>query len=181
MKNYNEMESDRVVSLSKSFKKKFHRNGNCKYAPSIRFFEKVAYGLSECWFWIGCLDHSGYGRFNYAGEHFAHRVSWVMHFGPIPKTLKVLHRCDVRNCVNPDHLFLGTQRDNVLDMISKGRGGAHGASSGEQNPMAKLNTVQVEWIRTNRAHLSQNKMAIKFNVSPMTISRILNNKTWRNK
>jgi hypothetical protein len=59
---------------------------------------------------------------SHAQPRLAHRMSWEMHFGPIPEGMLVLHHCDVRRCVRPDHLFLGTARDNTRDMIAKGRG-----------------------------------------------------------
>lgn len=77
--------------------------------------------MSGCWLWIGVDDgDTGYGRFG-PRQHQAHRVSWLLYRGPIPAGLFVLHRCDVPRCVNPTHLFLGTQTDNVRDCIAKGR------------------------------------------------------------
>lgn len=76
---------------------------------------------SGCWLWIGAL-RAGYGNFWYKGKNeSAHRVSWLLHNGKIPDEKCVLHKCDMPSCVNPDHLFIGTQRDNVIDAVSKGR------------------------------------------------------------
>lgn len=82
--------------------------------------------MSGCWLWTGGLHgngkSSGYGSFGLGGKPVkAHRASFMLLKGPIPKGMSVCHKCDVRSCVNPDHLFLGTQRDNVLDMHKKGR------------------------------------------------------------
>ena len=87
-----------------------------------RFWPKVR-KTDECWEWIaGTRGKTGYGSFKIDGEVIdTHRVSWMIHFGPIPEDKFVLHKCDNRKCVRPDHLFLGTQLDNVRDMISKGR------------------------------------------------------------
>lgn len=75
--------------------------------------------FSGCWIWTGrVMERNGYGTL---GRNLAHRISWKLHSGPIPKGLYVLHRCDVSCCVNPEHLFLGTQLDNVRDMMAKGR------------------------------------------------------------
>lgn len=90
--------------------------------PDRRFWSKVNISTS-CWNWIGCLNNKGYGEFRVwkTWSEYAHRFSWALHFGPIPNGLKVLHRCDNPRCVRPDHLFLGTQADNVADMLAKGR------------------------------------------------------------
>lgn len=74
-----------------------------------------------CWLWLGGTQAAGYGFFKHAGDTTAHRSSWILYRGPIPEGLHVLHKCDVRQCVNPDHLFLGTQVDNMKDMAAKGR------------------------------------------------------------
>jgi hypothetical protein len=78
--------------------------------------------LGGCWEWRGCLS-SGYGMASYRGKKMmAHRAAWVMTFGEIPVGYLVCHKCDNHPCVRPDHLFLGTPRDNMIDMYSKGRG-----------------------------------------------------------
>ena len=83
---------------------------------------------SGCLLWIAGTNHKGYGVLNLDGKALkAHRVAWAHRYGPIPPRLQVCHKCDVRSCINTDHLFLGTNRDNVLDMIRKGRGRNGGA------------------------------------------------------
>lgn len=74
-----------------------------------------------CWLWSEGTDWAGYGYFRHAGELLAHRCSYVLHSGPIPTGLHVLHKCDVPACVNPEHLFLGTHQDNMTDCKVKGR------------------------------------------------------------
>ena len=96
-----------------------------------RFFEKVKKDSSGCWLWTGAIYASGYGQFyngadtraGAKGAHMelAHRVAYKLRYGEIPEGMLVLHTCDVRHCVNPDHLFLGTHKDNTQDMIKKGR------------------------------------------------------------
>lgn len=76
-----------------------------------------------CWLWTGRLTDKGYGVISLKGkDHLTHRLSYMLHFGPIPDGLLVCHACDIPNCVNPDHLFLGTVTDNNRDCAAKGRG-----------------------------------------------------------
>src|SRR5690606_16365400 len=100
-----------------------------------RFLQSVAMGGSECWYWNGFIDEAGYGRTLIAGENKAHRASYRLFKGDIPTGDKVLHSCDTRCCVNPDHLRLGTQAENVADMVEKGRQRSV-PHTGEENPMA---------------------------------------------
>jgi hypothetical protein len=76
-----------------------------------------------CWLWIRSFDSSGYGQFSRTGVRFrqAHKWGWVLHRGPVPEGYAVLHKCDVRACVNPEHLFLGVHSDNLADMLRKNR------------------------------------------------------------
>lgn len=88
-----------------------------------RFWPRVdtSGGPDACWEWTRGRDPHGYGRFATPNSDLAHRASWELHNGPIPAGLNVLHHCDNPPCVNPRHLFLGTQKDNVDDMVAKGR------------------------------------------------------------
>jgi len=90
-----------------------------------RFWQKVAIGSAdECWLWQACTYHHGYGKFalTRCNPVYAHRLAYELTYGAIPDGLCILHRCDVRACCNPNHLFLGTQLDNIADMNAKGRG-----------------------------------------------------------
>lgn len=83
-------------------------------------------GLTGCWLWTGAMQH-GYGKVRILMKEVrAHRASWEMHKGPIPEGMNVLHRCDTPMCVNPDHLFLGSQQDNMADKKQKQRNGKTG-------------------------------------------------------
>lgn len=91
--------------------------------PAKRFWPKtIRDENSGCWEWTAHIASNGYGRFGLNGKaRDSHRVAWELSFGPIPNGLSVLHVCDNRRCVRPDHLFLGTQRDNMIDAVRKGR------------------------------------------------------------
>jgi hypothetical protein len=102
---------------------------------------------SGCWLWTGALFGSGYGAFK---RQHAHRFSWEMHYGPIPEGLLACHKCDVRCCVNPEHLFIGTYSDNANDMVRKGRGNP---ARGERARTARLTEEQVEAIRLDPRRL----------------------------
>ena len=93
----------------------------------------------NCWLWTKSTNEDGYGKIGYKGKVYTtHRMSWMLHRGEIPQELQVLHKCDVRNCVNPEHLFLGTQFDNIHDMIAKGRAIYPVVERGENNYGAKI-------------------------------------------
>ena len=90
-------------------------------STQVRFWNKVL-KTDACWIWLAAKSDSGYGVFGVGKQtDKAHRIAWRLSEGEIPHKLFVLHRCDNRPCVNPAHLFLGTNHDNVLDMIAKGR------------------------------------------------------------
>lgn len=172
-------ESKKIKSYFASRPPKKGRNQKTVSKMPGRFFEKMAFGFSDCWYWIGSIDCVGYGRFPYEGETKAHRVSWKLFHGIITKGMNVLHKCDVRSCVNPDHLFLGTQLDNVADMVSKNRLVVI-PSPGEKNGMAKLTREQVNEARSLHASgIMQKDICKRFGVSPMTISRIVRNQSWK--
>jgi hypothetical protein len=83
----------------------------------FKFFKK-----ENCWLWQGSISLSGYGRFYFRQKaHLAHRASYLLFKGEIPSGLDVCHKCDIRNCVNPEHLFLGTRSDNMRDCVNKKR------------------------------------------------------------
>jgi hypothetical protein len=159
--------------------RRFRSNQRKAGAPVDRLLEKVAFGATDCWHWIGHCDDAGYGRINLAGQNFAHRASYAVFVGPIPEGLRVLHKCDVRGCINPEHLFLGTQADNVQDMCSKGRNRTQ-PLYGSANPMSKLDRAAVDLIRQQAAiGIKQIDLANQYKVSPMTISRIVRRELWK--
>lgn len=110
---------------------------------------------SGCWLWMGHVDTKGYGRIckKYMASLFgkkhalAHRYSYLVHYGVMPpQKMSVCHRCDVPSCVNSDHLFLGTQQDNAIDMVKKGRANR---VKGEKHYLAKITDEQVREIRSS--------------------------------
>ena len=151
----------------------------CLEMPDRFWSKTIPVTESGCWVFTGCVDEIGYGRFPYLQENKAHRVAWMLTHGEIPKHLKVLHQCDVRCCVNPNHLFLGTQKDNVDDCVKKGRN-VSVPKHGETNPMAKLKSHQVQEIRT-RVSMGEKQKSLchVYGVSPMTISRVVRGETWK--
>lgn len=142
--------------------------------------------LGPCWFWMRARDSKGYGqtKFGRAGKMLrTHRVAWELVNGPIPNGLKVLHHCDVRPCCRPDHLFLGTDLDNMRDKTAKGRNwtplGRH-INVGSAHPLAKLTDDQVLDIRSRlAAGESPGHLAAAFGVHYNTINRISRGSHWR--
>lgn len=134
-----------------------------------------------CWIWTGRLNTGGYGNATRRNVS-AHRASYTVFVGPVPEGLCVLHKCDVRSCINPDHLFVGTHKDNTHDAMRKGRlkpPPIHLTSHpGESNPRAKLSRVAVDAIRRNELGLSQQKLAAKYGVSRWLIRLIIAGKRW---
>lgn len=148
-----------------------------------RFMAKVRKDESGCWIWTAGKLADGYGQFWYGGTTVrAHRASYEIHFGHIPDGSGyhgacVCHRCDVRLCVNPEHLFLGTHGDNVRDMYAKGRAVDQ---RGERHSQAKLTSGQVDDIRRRYATgtVTQRALAREFLVSPRHICGIVRGENW---
>jgi len=147
------------------------------YQPIKERFEKYIYmePMSGCWLWLGGINGNGYGSFwngNNPHQQQAHCASWEIYKGHIPEGLYVCHHCDIRSCVNPIHLFLGTQKDNMQDSSKKGR-----IDHGEKRPQAKLTENQVIQIRNdNREHRF---IAIDYGVAKSTIGLIKREKRWK--
>lgn len=132
-----------------------------------------------CWLWTGYINPKGYGEFT--RRHIrVHRFSWELANGPIPEGLNVLHHCDNPPCVRPDHLFLGTQNDNVQDMVTKGRN-RPGRLLGEAATNHKLTNGDVINIRVllKSGAKSVISLAKEFGVNRCTIYSIKNGRTWK--
>jgi HNH endonuclease len=140
-----------------------------------RFWDKVAIrSPSDCWEWRGGLKGIGYGVFGLEGKSYAaHRLAWMEVHGPIAEGLFVCHSCDNPKCCNPEHLFLGTPRDNVVDAMAKKR-----HSHGEKHGHAKITEATVRLIRA--CTLSNLRTALQFGVSTALVSMIRSRAIWKN-
>lgn len=143
-----------------------------------RFWNKVdRRGPDDCWEWRGAHDTFGYGNFYYGRYEKAHRFSYLLAYGDIPKGMQVCHKCDNPRCVNPKHFFLGTLSENIKDMWNKGRGYI---ARGEKSNSAKLTEAQVREIRqAYKPHVVTEKMlAKKYGVGMTIINSIIHRKKW---
>ena len=136
-----------------------------------RFWPRVEKS-DGCWVWTGALC-DGYGRsyLSGSGHMRAHRLSWIMHNGPIAPGLSVLHRCDNRACVRPDHLFLGTVAENNADMRTKGR-----QVRGDRHGRAKLTAEQAAAIKADSRSIVA--IARAYGVSTSAISHLRHGRNW---
>lgn len=134
---------------------------------------------SGCWLWMGHATTLGYGMLkNDNGKRqYAHRISYFLHYGKSPGMAHVLHKCDNPPCVNPEHLFLGTQSDNMRDMAAKGR---HWDCSGERSPFAKLSAADVYQIRAAKGGTSAIALGQRYGVGRCQIYAIWNRRSWIN-
>lgn len=146
---------------------------------AIRFWSKVDKSAGEdgCWEWAAFRDRFGYGKIRVQGRYtLSHRLSAAM-AGLDVEGLCVCHRCDNPACVNPAHLFAGTQADNVRDMLEKGRGSK---AKGRDNGQSKLTEENVVEIKARlKAGESQRSIAKGFSVSQMTVCDINTGKHWK--
>jgi hypothetical protein len=162
-------------------------------APIERFDEKwTPEPNTGCWLWTAGGVPRGYGTMRIGSPRraaYAHRVSWELHRGPIPKGFDVCHKCDTPQCVNPDHLFLGTRSDNMQDCACKGR-----SCTGDRNGMrkhperitrgslradAKLTETAAADIRERAGKGTPRKvLAAEYGVCTGTVDAVVNRRTW---
>lgn len=146
-----------------------------------RFWRKVKIaGADECWEWTAYRNRDGYGQFRLNGRmEYAHRVAWMLAYGPIQDGMCVLHKCDNRLCVNHAHLWEDTQAENVRDMMRKGR---RADNSGERHGRAKLTESDVRLIRKIYAAggTGHREIAEEFGVSYALVGNIVRREIWTN-
>jgi len=161
--------------------------------------QRIVLHEDGCWLWTDQFNRSGYGIMSYQGTKYVmHRLSWTVFKGRIPSDLFVLHKCDIRNCINPEHLFLGTAQDNMDDMRAKGRGRYPGRPKGKvkildrakkekevanqpsktRGRLPVLTQEQISYIKSvyvrGRENPTMKQLAEKFQVSVTVISKAVN-------
>lgn len=166
------------------------RQYRTKLTTEERFFTKVVCSIaSGCWEWTGLTKEGGYGLFPMRGpdrwrHKLAHRYSWMLHNGPIPNGLWVLHHCDNPPCTRPDHLFLGTHADNMTDASLKGRTSQGDNHHTRRHPeklhrdtdhhMTKITDDQVRELRGLHVEgLRPSDLALRFSISRSRVSDLL--------
>lgn len=147
----------------------------------IYILDRIEFSGSGCWEWKQSLKN-GYGQAHFNKNAYAHRLSYMAFVGDIPSGMQVCHKCDNRKCCNPEHLWIGTNADNVADMIAKGRNSPPPITPrpGEKSPNAKLKANQVREIRERykRGGVSQAQLGAEYGVHQMSISRIVRRTRW---
>lgn len=146
--------------------------GRPKIPVKQRFMEKVTISEDGCWYWTAFCMKNGYGLFRFPNGHkLAHRVAYSLFNGDLDPKLDVMHSCDNPNCVNPEHLSLGTRLENMADAKKKGR-----MVKGEKHGRAKLNNEQALAIKN--ASGCQKNIAKEFNISQTLVWEIKNGRKW---
>lgn len=167
----------RWIRLLKGSYPEYTRCIKCAYKeksviPIVRFLKNITINENECWIWNLSKDTDGYGLFGLSRNDIirAHRFSYEYFIDKIPNNLLVCHKCDTPSCVNPDHLFVGTQQDNINDASQKNR-----MTYGEKHYFSKLTNKQVLEIKNSKEDTYT--LANKYNISISQIKRILNYKS----
>lgn len=141
-----------------------------------RIQNSVSIDEKGCWLWMGSKHRQGYGNIRFKKKYgLTHRVTWEIYKGEIPTGMKVCHKCDMPSCCNPEHLFLGSQKDNVNDSQDKGRW-----KIGNPPRRNKLNYEQVQEIKSlNEEGMTRKQIEKKFGISPTCVAKILTGISWK--
>lgn len=147
-----------------------------------RLLKKVKANENGCWIWTAAKDWDGYGStYGFQTQMRAPKMFYFIWKGVVPEGLFVCHKCDTPSCVNPNHLFLGTAKENNHECLNKGR---HSCGRGSRNGSAKLSEAQVEEIRNkyrpySRDGFNMYNLAIHYGVSPTQIHAVIHRKNWK--
>jgi hypothetical protein len=144
----------------------------------VERMENFTVKTNGCWKWTGGKTAQGYGNIWFDGSlRRANRIRWQLCFGEIPEGMLVLHKCDNPECTNPDHLFIGTQKDNMQDMIQKGRGRK---ANGSSHYMSKFTEQDIlEMRKLSKEGHDINYISEKFSAKKGTIRAIINRTNWK--
>jgi len=146
-----------------------------KCRPASEVLSDYNISNSGCWEWAGVINVDGYGMACYKGKVIrAHRLSFQHFKGEIKNELLVLHKCDNRKCINPDHLYAGTNQDNSNDMVNRNR---HVSRKGEDSPLSKLTKDQVKSIFNDKR--KHKLIASDYDIAASTVSGIKTKKRWK--
>lgn len=150
--------------------------------PGARLWPRLDHKENGCWEWAGSVNEHGYGGLRVNSRLIkAHRFAWELTYGPIPEGMAVCHKCDNPPCCNPDHLFLGSQRENAADKLAKGRhqdqSGENSHPTGESHPASKLAWSDVRAIRDSTESISA--LSRQFGVTRSSIRNIKEGRTWK--
>lgn len=144
-----------------------------------RFWSKVnVLGEDDCWEWQASLFDAGYGNFRYLGKNVgSNRMVWFLSYGEFPDLL-VCHSCDNRKCCNPNHLFLGTHKDNAKDMVNKNRNFPPNGESNGNNKLTSKDVIEIRDLFSTEKY-THSDLSLRYNVSRVSVTNILNRTTWK--
>lgn len=137
---------------------------------------------TKCWFWTGKILYNGYGSFSIGKSNcMAHRVAWELTHGRIPYDRVIAHHCDVRNCVRPSHLFVATQKENIADMLNKGRWTVTNRARGERAGRAVLTELQAKEIlyRVVTTKITAPELVLEYGITYAAMHALLSGKSWQ--
>ena len=145
----------------------------------LHFFQRIG-DAEECWLWSGAKNDKGYGQISIEGKVlYAHRVAYELVYGPVDDDLEICHHCDNSSCVRPNHLFIGTHHDNMVDAGRKGH--MRRNMQGSRHPATRLTEDDIRQIRKRYAvgGITYSKLALDYDVGWTTIQKIITRKSWQ--